>query len=199
MPCHGCVLLFGHLLPALLLILFTGYFVYSMRKSNESLRQIGGECNDTVNTGLQTRQNERTRLSRVVIAILIAFLIPEVPYAGFMLYIAISAHAAHDTDLKFSRAIHAVYEILLVLSFNANFYIYTFINQKFRNVLSETIVSPVYRAVCCCCGNVFGYSDKARNSKSMTNGNTTEMTVLNDADKKTKEVRIEEEERQPLQ
>lgn len=133
-----------HLIPCLALLVFTGLFIRQLRIGEKNLRRM-----DSTASQLSRRVEENRRISIVVTAIVIVFLVPEIPYGVFLFNNAIekTMNNGKDINLETNRAIHMCYEILLVLSFHANFYIYTFLNRRFRKCLYRTFVKPVQRYV----------------------------------------------------
>jgi hypothetical protein len=129
-----------HFLPCLLLIIFTVAMVMMMHDATKKMRDsqmISNKAN------LQRRNQESKRISCIVIAVVIVFLIPEIPYGIFLLVQVSLTHSKQNLlELKTSRAIICAYEILLVLSFHANFWIYLIMNRKFRRGLQRTF-APV--------------------------------------------------------
>ena len=119
-----------HLIPCFILTVTTVLFVRNLNKNSFQ------PTNSTRRTG----KEGGSRVSRTVLAIMILFLIPEVPYGLFLLYTSIIGQLNESSlnDLKRNRVIHAGYEIALVLSFHLNFYVYTFFNKKFRFHLRKT-------------------------------------------------------------
>jgi len=131
------ILWFRHLIPCICLTVFTILFIRQLRKSRLEMNQ----------EQTRRRAEENRRVSIIVVAIVIVFLVPEIPYGFFLLSSVIRKHAEIAFDLEFNRAIHAVYEVTLVLSFHANFYIYTFLNRRFRKGLKRTFLYPIRKAM----------------------------------------------------
>ncbi|XP_052819649.1 uncharacterized protein LOC128245506 [Mya arenaria] len=125
------VLIFRHLIPCTLLTVCTVMFVRELRKS----RMVGGNRKQ-----MARRERENRRVTTIVVAIVIVFLIPEIPYGVFLFVSVISKHTNTKPDLEKIRAIHAIYELTLVTSFQANFYIYTIMNKRFREGLKRSIL-----------------------------------------------------------
>ncbi|XP_052760191.1 uncharacterized protein LOC128203001 [Mya arenaria] len=150
------VLIFRHFVPCTLLTVFTLLFVRELNKS----RRIGGNREQNAR-----RERENRRATIIVIAIVIVFLIPEIPYGIFLLFSVISRHTNKKFDLEKNRLIHAIYELTLIASFHVNFYIYTFLNKRFREGLKRTIVYPVQ--------TLFGRTYRWSVSRSQT-GRTSE-------------------------
>lgn len=138
-PCReSCVYLWlvtvlMHFLPCVCLVISTIAMVIMMRKSTQRMREsqmIASQQN------LIRRDVESRRISCVVIAIVVVFLIPEIPYGTFFLISASLKHAGRELfDLKTNRSIICAYEILVAVSFQANFWIYLVMNRRFRRGL----------------------------------------------------------------
>ncbi|XP_053379810.1 uncharacterized protein LOC128548573 [Mercenaria mercenaria] len=133
-----------HLVPCVSLTTFTILFIKHLRLGTRNLRRIDSNASQVLK-----RKEENRRISIIVTAIVIVFLIPEIPYGIFLLYSAVQKTVIKEKyfHLETNRAIHMAYEILLVLTFNANFYIYTFLNKKFRKCLYRTYIKPMQRLV----------------------------------------------------
>lgn len=145
----GCIYLWfaffvRHFIPCITLLVFTLLFIRQLQLGEKNLRRM-----DSNATQLSRRVEENRRISIIVTAIVVVFLVPEIPYGIFLLYNAIekTVFNGRDIHLETNRAIHMSYEILLVLSFHANFYIYTFLNRRFRKCLYRTFVKPIQRYV----------------------------------------------------
>lgn len=127
------ILFVRHLLPCILLIIFTTLFIRELMNSPVEYSRV--------------RILENRRVTIIVLAIVIAFLVPEVPHIFFLLYSVIMKHQRSVFHLKDYRIIHVVYEILVLISFHANFYIYMIFNKRFRRVFKRTFAYPVGRAM----------------------------------------------------
>ena len=128
-------LLLMHLIPCIMLVLFTALMIRSLFSSTSRVMAVHG-----ANRRSAERRNDwNRRLSIIVSTIVIVFLIPEIPYGIFELYTVLRKHYGKKImNLHTNRAFHAVYEILLVFSFHANFWIYTVLNKGFRSELKKT-------------------------------------------------------------
>lgn len=129
------ILFVRHLIPCLLLTIFTILIIREMRRNSLSW----------TDQQITKRVQENRRVSITVTCIVIVFLIPEIPYSGFLLSSVIRKHLDLPFDLMTNRAIHAVYEISIIVSFHANFYIYACLNKHFRLRLKEMFIHPVAR------------------------------------------------------
>ena len=128
-------LLLMHLIPCISLFVLTAVMIYRLYSATSQL--VKGEGSHS--SMIERRQNWNRRMSIIVTTIVIAFLIPEIPYGIFLLYSVVRVHSGKRImSLQANRAFHAVYEILLVLSFHANFWIYTILNKRFRSELKRT-------------------------------------------------------------
>ncbi|XP_053379814.1 sex peptide receptor-like [Mercenaria mercenaria] len=138
------VFLIGHLIPCAALLIFTGLFIRQLHLGERNLPRITNNASQ-----LSRRIEENRRMFIIVTAVVIVFLIPEMPYCVFLLYNAVdkSVNKGRNIELETNRAIHMSYELLLVISFHANFYIYTFLNTRFRACLYRSFVKPVQRVV----------------------------------------------------
>ena len=135
-PCRWtCVyiwvaLLFGHLLPCFFLVLLAVLMVQTIRNISMS------------ETTLQSRKRMEKKRSATIVVILIVviFLIPELPYGVFYLITVSLRHGDKEIfPLKTNRLIHCLYDILLVISFHLNFWVYCILVRKFRSCLKSLI------------------------------------------------------------
>lgn len=158
------ILFIRHLIPCFLLTLFTGLFLRELRRGRMEMNQEQS----------RRRAKENRRVTMIVVGIVVVFLVPEIPYGFFLLSSVIRKHSKIAFDLMTNRAIHAVYEITLVLSFHANFYIYTILNKRFRTGLKRTFVYPIRRAM----GKPARWAiSQSFSSKSGTNRKTMESSL----------------------
>ena len=141
-PCKGdcanlwMTFLFMHFIPCVLLVTFTTLMIYSLRHAGSKLRESHMISNQS---NLKRRAAQSRRISIIVIVVVIVFLIPEIPYSIFLLISVSLTHQQKEVmELHKNRAFHCAYELLLVLSFHANFWVYTIINQKFRSGLLKS-------------------------------------------------------------
>lgn len=138
-PCRGdcaylwMTFLFMHLIPCILLVVLTLLMVYTLWHAETRVQESHMISNQQ---NLKRRAAQSRRISTIVVIVVIIFLIPEIPYGIFLL---ISVSLKHQgkalMDLHTNRAFHCAYELLLVLSFHANFWVYTIMNRKFRSGL----------------------------------------------------------------
>ncbi|XP_045197075.2 sex peptide receptor-like [Mercenaria mercenaria] len=138
--------LIGHIIPCVMLLIFTVLFIRHLQIRERNLRAKGSRA-----SLMSRRISEHRRMSVIVTLIAIIFLIAELPYGLYILYnIAletVNAKGVERTGLEANRAVRMSYEILLLFSFNANFYIYAFLNPRFRACLHSTFVRPVQKFI----------------------------------------------------
>ena len=160
------VALVMHFIPCILLISLSVAMVVVMTKATAKMkrsRMISSAHK------LHKRDLESRRISLIVIAVVIVFLIPEVPYGLFLFVNVIKYHSSEVLiAVKTNRLLICVYEILVVLSFHANFWIYLAMNRRFRRGLTVLFESMV--VFVCALGGKFGlkYHYQRRCSESST-------------------------------
>ena len=139
-PCVGtciyiwCALLFGHILPSCLLVAMTIGMVRRLRRFDENGQSEA--------KGLKSRKKtEHFRmLTKTVVAIVVIFLVPELPYGLFYLITVSLGHSDKAIlPLKVNRLVHCIYEILMVLSFHLNFWVYCLLIRNFRSCIKRFI------------------------------------------------------------
>lgn len=138
-PCRGdcaylwMTFLLMHFIPCVLLVVMTSLMMYTLWHAETKMQESHMISNQT---NLKRRAAQSRRISIIVVIVVVVFLIPEIPY-GFFLLISVSLkhHGKEIMELHTNRAFHCAYELLLVLSFHANFWVYTIMNRKFRSGL----------------------------------------------------------------
>lgn len=136
-------LLLMHLIPSILLVVLTALMICRLRSSTSQVSR-----KESSKSVVDRRHDWNRRMTVIVSTIVIVFLIPEIPYGIFLLCTVIQVHSKEEImPLNVNRAFHAGYEILLVLSFHANFWIYTVLNKRFRSELKK-ILREVLNSVC---------------------------------------------------
>ena len=134
-------LLLMHLIPCILLVFMTSLMIYRLFTALSKV--TGGKGRNS--SMVERRHDWNRRMSIIVSTIVIAFLIPELPYGIFLLITLTHVHSGNSImPLIVNRGFHAGYEILLVLSFHANFWIYTVLNKRFRSELKKTGAELLY-------------------------------------------------------
>ena len=119
-----------HLIPSFVLTITTVLFIRKL--NNNSFHTSNLRRSTSVNEG---RSAENRRVSIIVVAIMILFLISEVPYGLFLLYLSINGRPGNSER---NEAIYSSYEIIVVLSSHLHFYVYTFLNRTIRFHLLKT-------------------------------------------------------------
>lgn len=155
---------FMHLIPGLLLVILTTLMIYVMSQTEERLQESHLITNQRI---LKRRAAQNRRISIIVVVVVIIFLIPEIPYGIFLLISLSLKHAGQELmTLEKNRAFHCAYEILLVLNFHANFWVYTAMNRKFRSGLKRTF-EPCLAAIFRCL-KVCGVDKQIKRTPSMS-------------------------------
>lgn len=132
-----------HLFPCSLLVLLTILMICHLRRATSQVMREGSS-----KSMVDRRRAWNKRMTVIVSTIVIVFLIPEIPYGIFLLFTVMQEIWKNKImPLYVNRAFHAGYEILLVLSFHANFWIYTILNKRFRTELKSSF-KAVFNSVC---------------------------------------------------
>ena len=147
-PCVGtciyiwCALLFGHILLSCLLVALTIGMVRRLRRFDENGRSEA--------KGLKSRKKtEQFRmLTKTVVAIVVIFLVPELPDGLFYLVTVSLGHSDRAIlPLKVNRLVHCIYEMMMVLSFHLNFWVYCLLIRNFRSCIKRFIQLITCRVV----------------------------------------------------
>ncbi|XP_045163050.2 sex peptide receptor-like [Mercenaria mercenaria] len=136
-PCGwACVyiwlsMLLCHLLPSLALIVLAIKMVRTLKEFEQE------SC--VHNRAGRRRQKQRS-LTLIVLLVVVIFLVPELPY-GIFYFITVSLRHAGKRilPLRTNRLIHCIYEILLVVSFHLNFWVYCIIIRSFRSCIKSLL------------------------------------------------------------
>ncbi|KAL4220884.1 hypothetical protein ACF0H5_019150 [Mactra antiquata] len=170
-----------NLLPCGTLLVFTVLFIRELHKGESTIRRM-----DSTRGQIARRVIENRRIAIIVTAIVIVFLIPEIPFGFYLLYNAIeqTTNDGENLDLETNRAVHLSYELLLLLSFHANFYIYILFNRKFRRFLLKIFVQPVRKWM----GDTRRISISS--SRRDSNRRTEQMSLRSNSSTKTKNVQV---------
>ncbi|KAL4220885.1 hypothetical protein ACF0H5_019151 [Mactra antiquata] len=170
-----------NILPCGTLLVFTVLFIRELHKGESSIRRM-----DSTRGQIARRIIENRRIAIIVTAIVIVFLIPEIPFGFYLLYNAIeqTTNGGKNIDLETNRAVHMSYELLLLLSFHANFYIYILFNRKFRLFLLKTFVQPVRKWM----GDTRRISISS--SRRDSNRRTEQMSLKSNSSTKIKNVQV---------
>ncbi|XP_052759625.1 sex peptide receptor-related protein 2-like [Mya arenaria] len=131
-PCGwACVyiwasLILNHVLPCVILVVLAYKMWKSLRKLNVNV------SNKTV----REKKERARKITLVVVLILVIFLVPELPYGiYFLITMILKLVKGKILPLKTNRAVHTAYEVLLVLSFHLNFWVYCAMYRSFRKSL----------------------------------------------------------------
>lgn len=127
-----------HFIPCVVLVAVTTCFIKELQKGETTLRRM-----DINSSQILRRAAENKRMCVIVLAIVIVFLIPEIPYGIYLFVLYILHKRKQQLHTETNRLITMIYELALVLSFHANFYIYTVFNKSFRKELKRTLSYPI--------------------------------------------------------
>ena len=176
-PCEeGCVYLWAtffmmHFIPCTLIVVLTVLMILKMKQTEERLQESHLITNQKI---LKRRAAQNRRISVIVITVVIIFLVPEIPYGIFLLISVSLKHSGKELmDLDKNRAFHCAYEILLVLNFHANFWVYVAMNRKFRSGLKRTFIPCL--AVLFRCLRICGIHKKIQRTPSVSS--SSEMKI----------------------
>ncbi|KAK3581315.1 hypothetical protein CHS0354_016160 [Potamilus streckersoni] len=124
-------LLLVHIFPCVILLVLTVLMIQKLFHRN-----IQKESNSAEQSRERNQQNKRASI--IVVCIAIIFLIPEIPYGVFLLVTVLKSHSGPEIlPLRENRIFHLIYEIALLLSFHANFWVYITMNRRFREELKS--------------------------------------------------------------
>ncbi|KAL3861552.1 hypothetical protein ACJMK2_007580 [Sinanodonta woodiana] len=124
-------LLLVHILPSLILLILTMLMIQTMFHPNIRNESFGVELN-------QERPQQNMRASIIVVCIAIIFLITEVPFGFVLLVTVIKTQSGNDIlPLEANRLFHLIYEIVLIISFHAIFWVNIIMNRRFRDTLKS--------------------------------------------------------------
>ncbi|KAL3836155.1 hypothetical protein ACJMK2_021601 [Sinanodonta woodiana] len=138
-PCSGScaymwiTLFLIHILPCVLLTVMTAMTIYTIRKSTMKMENIN--CNKE--SGKQRWSRDR-QINIMVLCTAIAFLIPEISNVIIYLIDIVKEYISgkilsHETG----RLAFAIYTVLLVVSFNFNFWVYCCMMKDFRRTVLQ--------------------------------------------------------------
>lgn len=128
-------LLLCHLLPSLILVILA---INMVKAVNDVTRQ----------SQVNKRQQNQRNITIVVILIVVIFLVPELPYGIFYLITVSLRHAGKRIfPLQTNRLIHCIYEILLMISFHLNFWVYCVMIRSFRSCIKSLLRFVMCRPV----------------------------------------------------
>lgn len=122
--------LFQNLMPCVMLVFLTSKTVWTLKGAHQIASTI-----------IYSRTASRTSKERVLTTttslIVVCFLIPELPYGIYQVILVFHLNDIGGLHLtqKLNHIVIAVYEIVLIVSFHANFWIYCAMMYKFRRTL----------------------------------------------------------------
>ena len=140
-PCHGtCIYMWfravlQHLLPSVLLVLLTFRTITTLRKAQRRASTI-------ISSRMQSTRTSREKIITVTASlIVVCFLIPEVPYGIYQVFLILRINEVPGIELtpEANHIAFCVYEILLIVSFHANFWIYCVMMYEFRQILLHVL------------------------------------------------------------
>lgn len=127
-----CTLLLCHLIPCAALLIMAVQMMRALNNLNHNVMDL--------QTSMNRRKERNRKLTVAVVLIVLIFLIPELPYGIFYLMIVSMQHSNQQIfPLRTNRIVHTVYELVLVLSFHLNFWVYCLMIQSFRNLLKQLL------------------------------------------------------------
>ena len=138
-----CIILM-HFLPALLLIGLTIRTLFALNKAHRRVSKISATYKN------KNRRSKEKIITITAVMIVICFLIPELPHGVYKLYVLVCVY--NPTIYRLSVEDHhiftSVYEILLLASFHANFWIYCAMMYDFRQSLIQVFtLTPLKQGV----------------------------------------------------
>ncbi|KAL4221225.1 Substance-K receptor [Mactra antiquata] len=129
-----------HFIPCGILVVSTFSMIGHMREASKRMQESKMITNQV---NIDRRNMESKRITVIVLAVVVVFLIPEVPFGIFLLLTSVYRQQSHSLlEKELNRKVICAYEILLVLTFQANFWIYVAMNRKFRRGLWR-LIDPV--------------------------------------------------------
>ncbi|KAL3861529.1 hypothetical protein ACJMK2_007558 [Sinanodonta woodiana] len=127
----GMTLLFVNILPCQLLLVLTILMIQKLFHPNIHKQSFSAENN-------RERAQQNMRASIIVVCVAIIVLIPEISYGIFILVTIIKEHSDnYIMPLEAHRLFHLIYEIALMISFHANFWVYIIMNRRFRDQMKS--------------------------------------------------------------
>ncbi|XP_052784204.1 sex peptide receptor-like [Mya arenaria] len=132
---------FMHFLPGIVLLTLTIITVFALRKAQRRASTIMSHRKN------KTRNSKEKIITITAFLIVVCFLIPEIPHGAYKLYIMLSIYieSVSIPDAKLNHTMISVYEILLLVSFHANFWIYCAMMYEFRQALVKIITLDTYK------------------------------------------------------
>ena len=144
-PCEeSCVYMwfstiFQHLMPVLLLCYLTARTIFSLKKTTRRVSV------SSMKSMLQRTSRDKL-ISLTTICIVIIFLVPELPYGIYKLVLLSLMHGPKtNLQVERNRMVFAVYEIVLLISFHLNIWIYSIMMRDFRKRLISIVTLGYFR------------------------------------------------------
>ncbi|XP_052784840.1 sex peptide receptor-like [Mya arenaria] len=132
---------FMHFLPGIVLLTLTIITILALRKAQRRASTIMSHRKN------KTRNSKEKIITITAFLIVVCFLIPEIPYGAYKLYImlSISIESVQLPAAKLNHTMISVYEILLLVSFHANFWIYCAMMYEFRHALVRVVTLDIFK------------------------------------------------------
>ncbi|KAH3805962.1 hypothetical protein DPMN_134272 [Dreissena polymorpha] len=149
-PCKNACLymwicvIFQHFLPVFLLIGLTIQTLISLHKAH---RQASLNMSDKVN---KIRRSKERIITITAVLIVICFLVPDVPYGIYKLYVLIGIYRPTSVklDVETHHIMSSAYEIALLVSFHVLFWIYCTMISDFRRALIHVFTFMCFKRDC---------------------------------------------------
>ncbi|KAL4220716.1 hypothetical protein ACF0H5_021112 [Mactra antiquata] len=126
---------FQHFLPCFLLLGLTTKTLVELKRAQRRVSTMSHKSNSS------SRFNRDRIITITAILIVVCFLIPELPHGIYKLVLVILLHNRDfDTLPPFeNHVIVCIYEFLLIISFNVNFWIYCTMMHDFRRTIVRLV------------------------------------------------------------
>ncbi|XP_053403531.1 sex peptide receptor-like [Mercenaria mercenaria] len=134
-----CVTL-QHLLPCIVLVILT---VITIKELEKAQRRVS-----TMSHRRSVSRSARDKIITYTAAfIVLMFLIPELPHGIYRLVFLVFKHEGNYNGIPpfHNHIIICVYEIVLTISFNANFWIYCFMMRDFRHKVLKLLTCGAFK------------------------------------------------------
>ncbi|KAH3805976.1 sex peptide receptor-like [Dreissena polymorpha] len=138
-----CVI-FQHFLPVFLLIGLTIQTLMSLHKAQR-------QASPNISHKAKKIRSSRDRIITFTTAlIVVCFLVPEIPYGIYTLFVLINIHSLElaKLELKTHHIMFSAYEIAMLVSFHANFWIYCMMMGDFRRALIHAFTFRCFTRDC---------------------------------------------------
>ncbi|XP_041847491.1 C-C chemokine receptor type 9a [Melanotaenia boesemani] len=128
-----------------------------------------------VGTLLKTRNFQKHKAMRVILAVVVAFVVSQLPYNGMLVMEAMQASNMTQTDCEKMKAIDKAGQVLKSLAYThacINPFLYVFVGVRFRRDVMQLLR-------CCRCLQLTGKSPLGKTRSPL---NSTRASVLSDSD-----------------